>query len=140
MYHIKDNELTSNITQHIWWIHWVMASDVPVSVTARSVEFGNISLATWIEHPVTSRISLIFDPPLPFFFVIFTIDVNACDKWKKRDGKNLDEKLKFFAIHKKIPLKSLKNNGGCASRREKAMSMIWSCSRFDYTKILLIPP
>lgn len=38
--------LTSSITQHIWWIHCVIASDVPVKVTARSVEFGNISLAT----------------------------------------------------------------------------------------------
>lgn len=60
--------LTSSITQHIWWIHWVIASDVPIRVTARSVEFGNISLATWIEHPVTSRISLIFDPPFPFWW------------------------------------------------------------------------
>jgi len=34
-------------------------------VTARSVEFGNISLATWIEAPVTSLISLILEPPLP---------------------------------------------------------------------------
>ena len=53
--------------------NWVMASDVPVSVTARSVEFGNISLATWIEHPVTSRISLIFDPPFPFAMRKFKI-------------------------------------------------------------------
>jgi len=34
-------------------------------VTARSVEFGSISLATWIEAPVTSRISFILEPPLP---------------------------------------------------------------------------
>ena len=34
-------------------------------VTARSVELGSISDATWIEAPVTSRISLILDPPLP---------------------------------------------------------------------------
>ena len=34
-------------------------------VTARSVEFGNISLATWIEAPVTSLISFILEPPLP---------------------------------------------------------------------------
>lgn len=42
-----------------------MASPVPDRVTALSVEFGNISEATCIEAPVTSRISLIFDPPLP---------------------------------------------------------------------------
>ena len=34
-------------------------------VTARSVELGNISEATWMEAPVTSRISLILEPPLP---------------------------------------------------------------------------
>jgi hypothetical protein len=34
-------------------------------VTALSVEFGNISLATWIEAPVTSRISRILEPPFP---------------------------------------------------------------------------
>ena len=34
-------------------------------VTVRSVLFGNNSLATWTLAPVTSRISLIFEPPLP---------------------------------------------------------------------------
>ena len=34
-------------------------------VTARSVELGNISEATCMEAPVTSRISLIFEPPFP---------------------------------------------------------------------------
>jgi len=34
-------------------------------VTALSVELGSISLATWMLAPVTSRISLIFEPPLP---------------------------------------------------------------------------
>lgn len=56
---------TSSITQHMWYMHCVMASLVPDMVTARSVELGSISEATWIEAPVTSRISLIFDPPLP---------------------------------------------------------------------------
>ena len=42
-----------------------MASLPPLMVTALSVELGSISLATWIDAPVTSRISLIFDPPLP---------------------------------------------------------------------------
>lgn len=46
-------------------MHCVMDSDVPLSVTARSVEFGNISEATCMLAPVTSRISLIFEPPLP---------------------------------------------------------------------------
>lgn len=46
-------------------MHCVMASPVPDMVTARSVEFGNISEATWIEAPVTSLISLILEPPLP---------------------------------------------------------------------------
>ena len=41
------------------------ASDPPETVTALSVELGSISLATWIEAPVISRISLIFEPPLP---------------------------------------------------------------------------
>lgn len=57
--------LTSSITLHIWKMHCVICSALPFSVTARSVEFGNISLATWIEQPVNSRISLIFEPPLP---------------------------------------------------------------------------
>jgi hypothetical protein len=47
---------------------------------------------------------------------------------RKETGKNLNEKLKFFhfsfATHTKNPLKSLRNNGGCASRREEAMSMM----------------
>ena len=34
-------------------------------VTVRSVEFGNNSDATWTLAPVTSRISLILDPPFP---------------------------------------------------------------------------
>ena len=46
-------------------MHWVIASLPPDTVTARSVEFGSISLATWIEAPVISRISLIFEPPFP---------------------------------------------------------------------------
>ena len=46
-------------------MHCVMVSGVPVMVTVRSVEFGNISEATWMEAPLISRISLIFDPPLP---------------------------------------------------------------------------
>ena len=50
---------------HIWQIHWITASLLPEIVTALSVEFGSISLATWIDAPVTSLISLIFDPPFP---------------------------------------------------------------------------
>lgn len=46
-------------------MHWVMASLVPDTVTARSVELGSISLATTTEAPVISRISLILEPPLP---------------------------------------------------------------------------
>ena len=36
----------------MFWMHMVMASAVPDTVTARSVEFGNISDATCIEAPV----------------------------------------------------------------------------------------
>lgn len=46
-------------------MHCVTASLVPDIVTVRSVEFGSISEATCIEAPVTSRISLIFEPPFP---------------------------------------------------------------------------
>ena len=42
-----------------------MASLPPEMVTARSVELGSISEATWMDAPVTSRISLILEPPLP---------------------------------------------------------------------------
>lgn len=56
---------TSSITQQIWYMHCVIASLVPDMVTARSVELGSISEATWMEAPVTSRISLILEPPLP---------------------------------------------------------------------------
>ena len=42
-----------------------MASLVPDTVTALSVELGSISDATTTEAPVISRISLMFDPPLP---------------------------------------------------------------------------
>ena len=49
----------------MWYIHWVIASEVPEMVTALSVEFGSISDATWMDAPVTSLISFILDPPLP---------------------------------------------------------------------------
>lgn len=42
-----------------------MASLVPDTVTALSVELGSISDATTTEAPVISRISFIFEPPLP---------------------------------------------------------------------------
>lgn len=42
-----------------------MASLVPDTVTALSVELGSISEATTTEAPVISRISFILDPPLP---------------------------------------------------------------------------
>lgn len=76
------------MTQQMLKTHWVTASLLPLTVTARSVELGNISEATfnirwkiktfftekkaplfshstWIEAPVISLISLIFDPPFP---------------------------------------------------------------------------
>lgn len=37
----------------------------PPMVTVRSVELGKSSEATWTLAPVTSRISLILEPPLP---------------------------------------------------------------------------
>jgi len=46
-------------------MHWVIASLPPEMVTARSVELGSISLATCIDAPVTSLISLILEPPFP---------------------------------------------------------------------------
>lgn len=46
-------------------MHCVICSAVPLNVTARSVEFGSISLATCIEHPLCTRISFIFNPPFP---------------------------------------------------------------------------
>ena len=46
-------------------MHCVMASLLPLMVTARSVLLGSISLATCTLAPVTSRTSLILDPPLP---------------------------------------------------------------------------
>lgn len=53
------------MTRQMWYTHCVIASLLPLMVTALSVEFGSISLATWMEAPVTSLISLILDPPLP---------------------------------------------------------------------------
>ena len=46
-------------------MHWMTASLLPLMVTARSVLLGSISLATCTLAPVTSRTSLILDPPLP---------------------------------------------------------------------------
>ena len=62
----------------MWYTHCVIASLPPLIVTALSVELGSISLATWIEAPVTSRISRIFDPPFPVW------------KWNKQN----------YALHK----------------------------------------
>lgn len=44
--------LTSSMTTHICFTHWMMASGVPEIVTARSVEFGSISPATCTWAPV----------------------------------------------------------------------------------------
>jgi len=49
---LKGDILTSIMTQHIWYMHLVIDSEVPETVTARSVELGNISLATWMVAPV----------------------------------------------------------------------------------------
>lgn len=73
--------LTSSIIWHICRKHDSIDSSFPEIVTARSVEVGNISDATWTDAPVvykmnidvilqiikehTSRISLIFAPPFP---------------------------------------------------------------------------
>jgi len=46
---------TSMATAHSRWIHGLMASGEPLMVTARSVEPGNISLATWIDAPVDCK-------------------------------------------------------------------------------------
>lgn len=73
-----------------------MASDVPVKVTARSVEFGNISLATWIEHPVTSLISLIFDPPLPTVIVGVIDDVADIKSTTKKENEKRRERREKY--------------------------------------------
>lgn len=43
---------TSNIMLQMFCMQSVMASAVPDTVTALSVELGSISDATWIEAPV----------------------------------------------------------------------------------------
>lgn len=43
---------TSSMTTHICLTHWIMASGVPEIVTARSVELGSMSPATWTWAPV----------------------------------------------------------------------------------------
>ena len=43
----------------------MIASLVPDTVTALSVELGSISDATTTEAPLISHISFIFEPPLP---------------------------------------------------------------------------
>lgn len=43
---------TSSMTTQICLTHWMMASGVPEIVTARSVELGNMSPATWTWAPV----------------------------------------------------------------------------------------
>jgi len=48
----QNASLTSNMILQTTWIHAVTASAVPDTVTALSVEFGNISLATCIDAPV----------------------------------------------------------------------------------------
>ncbi len=55
----------SDMMMQMLLIHWMTASQPPDIVTARSVELGSISLATCMEAPVTSLISLILEPPLP---------------------------------------------------------------------------
>lgn len=68
----------------MWYMHWVIASAEPLNVTARSVEFGNISLATCMEQPVTSLISLILAPPLPEKKKsLITIMKSEKNKWRR---------------------------------------------------------
>lgn len=40
-------DCTSSITTQICLTHWIIASGVPEIVTARSVELGSMSPATW---------------------------------------------------------------------------------------------
>lgn len=47
--------LTSSMTTQICLTHWMMASGVPEIVTARSVELGSMSPATWTWAPVDCR-------------------------------------------------------------------------------------
>lgn len=75
-------QITSSMTQHMWKMHCVICSAVPVSFTSRSVEFGNISLATWIEQPVLSLISFIFEPPLPE--TIQAKKTNCISRWREK--------------------------------------------------------
>lgn len=46
---------TSSMTTQICLTHWMMASGVPEMVTARSVELGSMSPATWTWAPVDCR-------------------------------------------------------------------------------------
>ena len=42
-----DWEFISDMMVQMWKMHWMTASLAPDTVTALSVEFGSISLATW---------------------------------------------------------------------------------------------
>lgn len=58
----------------------MIASGVPDTVTALSVELGSISLATWMDALEPSRISWIFLPPLPIIdphWLAGTISLNV---------------------------------------------------------------
>lgn len=48
-------DCTSSMTTQICLTHWMMASGVPEMVTARSVELGSMSPATWTWAPVDWR-------------------------------------------------------------------------------------
>ena len=45
--HQPGRVLTSDMIVQMWKMHWITASLAPDTVTARSVEFGSISLATF---------------------------------------------------------------------------------------------
>lgn len=49
---VSCRSFTSSMTTQICFTHWMMASGVPEIVTARSVELGSMSPATWTWAPV----------------------------------------------------------------------------------------
>ena len=77
-------------------------------VTVLSVEFGSNSEATWTLAPVTSRISLILEPPLP-------IKDPHCEAGTTSLSETPDEDFEEVEADDDFPLLSPKfQNNNCA--------------------------
>jgi len=91
---------TSSMTTHICLTHWMMASGVPEIVTARSVELGNMSPATWTWAPVDwNERERVYDPEHPVLIMVWSA-LRPNTALRGTLGQMLPSACKHMFLHK----------------------------------------